>query len=70
MHVDTFLIKRKRLIKFTCMKKLTKKPGKIVSHKINFTIDEKLNELNVEALAPKKIAEANRHLKRMKSLPK
>jgi len=27
-------------------------------------------KLNVKALAPKKLAEANKHLKKMKSLPK
>ena len=52
------------------MKKLTKKPGKIVSHKVTLSIDERLNELNVEDLAPKKLAEAKRRLKRIKSLPK
>ncbi|MDP4131426.1 MAG: hypothetical protein Q8918_16010 [Bacteroidota bacterium] len=52
------------------MKKLAKNPGQIVSHKVTLTIDERLNELNVEALAPKKLAEANRRLKWIKSLPK
>jgi hypothetical protein len=52
------------------MRKLIKKPGRTVGRKINLTIDERLDNLNVEALAPKKLAEANRRLKKMKSLPK
>ena len=53
-----------------CMKKLIKKPGRTTGRKMNLTIDERLDKLNAEVLAPKKLAEANRHLKKMKSLPK
>lgn len=52
------------------MKKLIKKPGRTTGRKMNLTIDERLDKLNAEVLAPKKLAEANRHLKKMKSLPK
>lgn len=52
------------------MKKLIKKQENVFDRKITLTVDERLNKLNVEVLAPKKLAEANRHLKKMKSLPK
>jgi hypothetical protein len=52
------------------MKKLIKKQKSIFDRKVTLTISEKLSKLNVEALAPKKLAEANMHLKKMKSLPK
>jgi len=52
------------------MKKLIKKQKSIFDSKVTFTVSEKLNKLNVEMAAPKKLAEANRHLKKIKSLPK
>lgn len=52
------------------MKKLIKKQKGLFDRKVNLTVDEKLSKLNVKALAPKKLAVANRHLKKMKSLPK
>jgi len=52
------------------MKKLIKKTKSIFDSKVSLTVSEKLNKLNVETLAPKKLSEANTHLKKMKSLPK
>lgn len=52
------------------MKKMLKKQKSLLDRRVNLTIDEKLSKLNVKALAPKKLAEANTHLKKMKSLPK
>jgi hypothetical protein len=47
-----------------------KKQKGIFDRKVNLTVDENLSKLNVKDLAPKKLAGANRHLKKMKSLPK
>jgi hypothetical protein len=51
------------------MKKQIKKRKSIFARKVTLTVDERLSKLNVEALAPKKLAEANLHLKKMKTLP-
>ena len=52
------------------MKKLIKKSNIQSDNVIKIVVDERLNKINVETLAPKKLAEANRHLRKMKSLPK
>jgi len=52
------------------MKKIVKAKKGLFGHKINFIVEERLSNLNLEALAPKKLAEANKHLKKMRSLPK
>jgi hypothetical protein len=36
---------------------------------VKFVVDEKLNALKAEDLAPEKLVMANTHLKKMKSLP-
>ncbi|GGB19715.1 hypothetical protein [Puia dinghuensis] len=51
------------------MKKTTKKKRGLFDHKVIFIVDKRLNNLNVEAMAPEKLAEANRKLSKMK-LPK
>lgn len=51
------------------MKKPIKKKKNLFGGKVTLTIDERLNKIDLKALAPKKLAEANRHLKKMKSLP-
>ena len=52
------------------MKRKTKKKPGIWEPKVNFVADEKLNALKAKDLAPEKLAIANVHLKRMRSLPK
>jgi hypothetical protein len=52
------------------MKKSAKKQQSVFDQKVNLTVDKRLNNLDLKALAPKKLAEANRRLKKMKSLPK
>ena len=52
------------------MKKPSKKHKSIFDQKVILTVDERLDNLDLKALAPKKLAEANYHLKKMKSLPK
>lgn len=38
--------------------------------KITLAVDENLNKLKGKIMAPKKLEEANKHLKKIKSLPK
>jgi len=52
------------------MKRTTKKKPGLGDYKIKFVVSEDLNKLKGENLAPEKLALANEHLKRMKSLPK
>jgi hypothetical protein len=52
------------------MKKAAKKLNIQSDNGINIVIDDRLNKINVAALAPKKLAEANKHLRKMKFLPK
>jgi hypothetical protein len=52
------------------IRKLFKRKKGIFSKKINFILDERLNNLNLKDLAPEKLEEANFHLKKMKSFPK
>ena len=51
------------------MKKATKKKS-LWDHKVEFIVDEDLNKLKAELLAPKKLELANQHLRRIKNLPK
>jgi hypothetical protein len=39
-------------------------------HELTLTVDENLNKLKGKVLAPKKLEEANKHLRRMKGFPK
>jgi hypothetical protein len=52
------------------MKKAVKSKNELFKQKLNLIVDEKLNALKGKVLAPRKLAEANEHLKKMKSLPK
>ena len=52
------------------MKKITKKEQGLFERKIVFIVDKNLNKLKAEDLAPEKLAMANEHLRKMKSLPK
>jgi hypothetical protein len=52
------------------MKSKTKKKQSIWDYKVQFVVDPKLNALKGENFAPEKLAQANAHLKKMKSLPK
>jgi len=58
------------LFNFTIMKKLVKKQKSLLDRRVNLSVDERLSKLDMKALSPKKLAEANKHLKKMKSLPK
>jgi hypothetical protein len=51
------------------MKKLVKAKKGLFDLKFNITVDPRLDNLNLQAQAPKKLAEANKHLKKMR-LPK
>jgi hypothetical protein len=52
------------------MKKVERKVKTSWGSEITLTVDENLNKLKGRILAPKKLEEANKHLKKMKSLPK
>jgi hypothetical protein len=52
------------------MKKITKKKQRLFGKKIVFIVDKNLNKLKAEELAPEKLAMANEHLRKIKSLPK
>ena len=52
------------------MKSKPKKKKSIWGLKVKFVVDESLNGLKAEDLAPEKLALANAHLKKMRSLPK
>lgn len=53
------------------MKKSFKYKSDLFNKEITFTVDENLNKLKGKVLAPKKLAEANELLKKMKTpLPK
>lgn len=51
------------------MKKIVKKKG-LFDHSFTLTVVERLNNVKLETQAPKKLAEANLSLSKMKSLPK
>jgi len=53
------------------MKKAIKHKGVLSKQEITFTVSEKLNRLEGKVLAPKKLAEANKLLRKLKTpLPK
>ena len=53
------------------MKKVIKHKSELFGREVTFTIDEKLNKLKGKILAPKKLAEANELLRKLKTpLPK
>jgi hypothetical protein len=51
------------------MKKMERKVTSL-GQEITLTVDENLNKLKGRILAPKKLEEANKHLRKMKHLPK
>jgi hypothetical protein len=52
------------------MKKLIKDKIHVPGGKLILTVDERLSKLDLKSLAPEKLAEANKHLNKMRSLPK
>jgi hypothetical protein len=53
------------------MKKVIKHKSELFGQEVTFTIDENLNKLKGKVLAPKKLAEANELLRKLKTaLPK
>ena len=53
------------------MKRSTKYKSDLLGQEVTFTVSEKLNKLKGKVLAPKKLAEANRALRELKTpLPK
>ncbi len=49
------------------MKKVMKYKGAFSKQQMTFTVDEKLNKLKGKVLAPKKLADANKLLRKIKS---
>ena len=53
------------------MKRVTKYKSELHGTEVTFTVSEKLNKLKGKVLAPKKLAEANELLRKLKTpLPK
>jgi hypothetical protein len=53
------------------MKRSTKYKSELTGQEVTFTVSEKLNKLKGKVLAPKKLAEANKTLRELKTpLPK
>jgi hypothetical protein len=52
------------------MKKAIKKQKSVFDQKINYTYDERLDKITPSKGALEKTEEANKHLRKMKSLPK
>jgi len=53
------------------MKRVIKHKSELFDKEITFTVNEKLNKLKGRVLAPKKLAEANKLLRKLKTpLPK
>ena len=53
------------------MKKVIKHKSELSGQEITFTVNEKLNKLKGKVLAPKKLADANKLLRKLKTpLPK
>jgi len=53
------------------MKKVIKHKSELFGQEITFTVNEKLNKLKGKVLAPKKLADANKLLRKLKTpLPK
>lgn len=51
------------------MKKVIKTHSNIFNKEVTITIDEGLNKLKGKVLAPKKLEQANKQLRKLKSLP-
>lgn len=57
--------------KFEIMKQSKKHKSELVGQEITFTVSERLNKLKGKVLAPKKLADANKLLRKLKTpLPK
>lgn len=52
------------------MKKVITSHSDLFNQDVTIKIDDRLSKLKLESLAPKKLEQANKHLKKMKSLPK
>jgi hypothetical protein len=52
------------------MKKAIKRKRGLLDRKVVFIVDKSLNKIKAEDQAPKKLAEANERLRKIKSLPK
>jgi len=52
------------------MKKRSKQSTNLFDRKVTLIVDEKLNRLKGKVLAPKKLAEMNELLQKVKSFPK
>ena len=64
-------LSKENLFNFIIMKKVYKRKSDLSNKEITYTIDENLNKLKGKILAPKKLAEANKLLKKLKTpLPK
>ncbi len=51
------------------MKKAMKIEDVVLGNKVTITIDEQLNKLKGKVLAPRKLAQANKSLRKIKKLP-
>lgn len=51
------------------MKKVIKTHSNLFNKEVTITIDENLNKLKGKVLAPKKLEQANKQLRKLKSLP-
>ena len=51
------------------MKKAVKIEDVVLGNQVTITIDEQLNKLKGKILAPKKLAQANKNLRKIKKLP-
>jgi hypothetical protein len=49
------------------MKRSTKYKSELLGREVTFTVSEKLNKLKGKVLAPKKLAEANKLLRELKT---
>jgi len=62
---------REKMLNFTDMKKVYKTKSDLFNQEVTYTVDENLNKLKGKVLAPKKLEEANRLLRNLKTpLPK
>jgi hypothetical protein len=53
------------------MKRVTKYKSELFGQEVTFTVSDKLNKLKGKVLAPKKLADANKLLRKLKTpLPK
>ncbi len=60
-----------KMFKFAyIMKKVIKHKSELFGKELTFTVSEELNKLKGKNLAPKKLAEANEMLRKIKTLPK